>query len=71
MAQDLPVLECSPPARCAGRGIGILLIAITAVAIFGPSLDVGPIFYRHEVPEASDYRERLLEPVLLPGMAPL
>jgi hypothetical protein len=38
------IIECPAPGRCAGNGTGILLIAITAVAICGPSLDVGPIF---------------------------
>jgi hypothetical protein len=55
--------------RHAGNGIGILLIAITAVAISGPSLDAGPFFSRTH--GGLPTRDRTLEPVLLPRMASL
>jgi len=34
----------SPPGWCVSTGMDILLIAITAVAIFGPCPGVGPFF---------------------------
>ena len=49
----------------------ILLIAITAVAIFGPSPGVGPIFSQQHARYKSGHRESSLELVLLPGMAPV
>jgi len=61
--------KCPLPGRYAGNGMGILLIAITAVAIFGPSLDAGPIF-SSRCRQIIEPRDSMLEPVLLPGMAP-